>query len=99
MSGNAIEIIRVVLGGAGVAIIAAVGKLIKDARDGRTAREDTTIKRWQELANEHERNSERAWGIVAAYRRWYTRLWAAYVGATNDRDTFPTDPTHQDENA
>lgn len=93
---NAPEILGIILGTGTVGIVTVVVKALKDRAEGKTAREDTAIKRWQELASEHQRNAEKAWTIVAAYRKWYPRVLFAYVGATNDRDTFPTDPTQED---
>lgn len=94
---NATEILILLLGGGGVGIGTLAVKALKDRREGRTAREDTAITRWKELAGEREAEKEKAWGVVAAYRRWYPSLWAAYVTATADRETFPADPTQAEK--
>lgn len=93
---NATEIIMVLLGGGLVTILTVGGKVIKDYRDGRTAREDSTIARWKEIADEHERSAERAWGIVSAYRRLWPRLWADFVALGGDRDKYPPDPAYDE---
>lgn len=90
---NATEFITGILGGGLVLLIPVIMKAVKDWREGKIAREDTAIHRWKVIAERQEASAERAWFIVGKYRTEYAKLWAAYVGVTGDRETFPLDPS------
>lgn len=87
------QVVAVLLGGGSVATLTVIIKAVRDWREGKTAREDTAIERWQKFASRMENSANDAWSTVSEYRRWYLQLWAAYVTATGDRSTFPADPT------
>lgn len=95
--GGAVELLAVILGGGTVAVLSTVFKAIQKHSEGRTAREDTAISRWKEIAAERQQESEHKSGVIAAYRRWYPRLWAAYMGTAGRKDYFPPDPSQPDD--
>lgn len=92
MTANLSEVITLLLGGGLVAIVTVLIKAVREWREGRTAREDTAISRWRDLANEQKHAADKGWGLVAIYRSAYIQLWAAYASATGDRSSFPADP-------
>lgn len=102
MNGDSTDLLRILIGGGFggglIGVLTIIYKGWKEWRDGRLAKEDTAIKRWRELAAEYRGESENKSLVIAAYRLWYPRVWAAYVQATGDRDTYPTDPTQPEEN-
>jgi len=93
MGVGATELITGILGGGLVMLIPVVTKAVRDWRQGKMLKEDTAIQRWKELVERLEADERKAWKMVAAYRNEYTKIWTAYVGATDDRETFPIDPT------
>lgn len=89
------EWVNLVLGGAGVSLIAAIAAAIRDYRKGRVMRDDTAIARWRELRAEKAAEAEKAWRLLAWYRAHYAPLWAAYMsqcGTAEDRERFPPSP-------
>lgn len=94
---GAVELLAVILGGGTVAVLSTIFKAIREHSEGRTAREDTAINRWRDIATEREREATRKGETIAAYRRWYPRLWAAYMGKPGPHDSFPPDPAQPDD--
>lgn len=80
------------MGGGLILVIPVLVKAWKQIREGQITKEDTAINRWKEISEEEHREARKAWTIVDAFRQWYHPLWAAYVRATGDDKTFPSDP-------
>lgn len=91
--GSATEILSVILGAGSVGILTVIIKAFKDRAAGKTAREETAITRWRDLADAYKRESEKKSEVIAAYRRWYPRLWSAYQGKPGPKQYFPSDPS------
>lgn len=94
---SATSILGVILGAGTVSILKVLFDAIRKRSEGRTAREDTAITRWRELASEYQQESINKSRTIAAYRRWYPRLWAAYQGKPGPKTYFPVDPTQPDD--
>lgn len=86
------DIILLLLSGGLVGIIPIVMRFIKQLRDGTLAKEETALGRWKELATKAQADVDRERAITSMFRRWYPRLWAAYVTSTGDVHSFPADP-------
>lgn len=92
------DVVQLVLGGSGVTVLVALGKLLKDRREGKLMREDTAITRYKDLAVQSEKGAEKAWRLVSWYRSHYPLLWAEYMhscGTPADRDRFPPAPPEE----
>ena len=93
----ATSVLSVILGAGTVGILKVIFDAWNKRASGRAAREDTAITRWRDLANEYQQESLNKSTTIAAYRRWYPRLWAAYQGKPGPKAYFPSDPTQPDE--
>lgn len=91
------QFIVIIMGGGIVALIPAIQKWVKQTRDGRVAKEDTAISRWKELATEKREEASSKAAKLAAYQKWYHRIWTRYVVLTGDEDTFPSDPCEHEQ--
>lgn len=89
------NLVNVALGGSGVTILIAFGKLIKDRRDGKLIREDKAISRYKDIAKQNARSANKGWRLVNWYKTSYSLLWAEYMskcGTEEDRHRFPPSP-------
>lgn len=91
------NLLTLLLGGGLATIVTLVVKAVREWREGRTAREDTAISRWKELAKEYKAEGEAKSQVIRAYRRVYPRLWSAYMGKPGSHLPFPSDPTQPED--
>ena len=95
----ATSVLGVILGAGTVGVLKVIFDALSKRNAGKAAREDTAITRWRDLATEYQQESLNKSHTIAAYRRWYPRLWAAYMGKPSPHAYFPTDPTQPDDDS
>lgn len=95
-----VELWNVVLGGGGaISIITALISWQKDRAKGKLMKEDTAIARLKEDYDRKKREAEKAWRIVAWFRLYYPRLWAAYMRLPpEDKEEYPPTPPPEIDN-
>jgi hypothetical protein len=67
------DLMKILAGGSGVAILTAVSKFISDWRKGRVMKEDTALARMQRDYDRKCSEAEHAWALVAWYRDGYVK--------------------------
>lgn len=87
------EIMKFILGGGGVALLAALGKLGYDWLQGRVMREESAVTQWQGIARSRLEEIHRKDAELNAYKAAYAALWRAYaVLPPLDKPEFPVVP-------
>lgn len=87
------ELIALIFGGGGVALLTALGKLIKDWQQGRVLKEDNAITYYQTRVHELESENRELDRKLSVYRRAYAELWRVYrIGPPPGKVAFPFDP-------
>lgn len=88
------EIMKFILGGGGVALLAAVGKLTYDWIHGRVMKEESAVAQWQGIARSRLDEIHRLRAELDAYKRSYSAIWRAYtIGPPPGTQHFPFIPS------
>ena len=67
------------VGGGGITgLTIKLWQIVREHRTGQLQREDTTISRWQTIAEREEREKREMEWELRWYRRHYAEIWAAY---------------------
>ena len=91
------DLIAIIFGGGGVALLTALGKLIKDWQQGRVLKEDNAITYYQTRVHDLEGENRELETQLALYRRAYAELWRVYrIGPPPGKVEFPFDPADFD---
>lgn len=92
------EIMKFILGGGGVALLAAFGKLAYDWIQGRVMKEESAVAQWQGIARSRLDEIHRLRAELDAYKRSYSAIWRAYtLGPPPGSIHFPFIPTGEDQ--
>lgn len=87
------DIMKFILSGGGVALLAAFGKLAYDWIQGRVMREESAVTQWQGIARSRLEEIHRKDAELNAYKAAYSALWRAYVVLPPlDKQDFPVVP-------
>lgn len=81
-----------VVGGGGVTgLVFKLWQIVREHQTGQLQREDTTISRWQTIAEREEREKREMEWELRWYRRHYAEIWVAYsMLSPPDKTTFPS---------
>ena len=87
------EIMKLMLGGGGVAILGAFGKLAYDWIHGRVMKEESAVAQWQGIARSRLDEIHRLKTTVLWFEANYALLWLAYERLPPaDKKAFPFAP-------
>ena len=87
------EIMKFILGGGGVALLAALGKLGYDWLHGRVMREESAVTQWQGIARSRLEEINRLRTRLTWFEANYALLWVAYARLPpDDKPSFPFAP-------
>lgn len=87
------EIMKFILGGGGVALLAAVGKLTYDWIHGRVMKEESAVAQWQGIARSRLDEIHKLKARVAWFEGNYALLWLAYERLPPaEKQSFPFSP-------
>lgn len=87
------EIMKFILGGGGVALLAAVGKLAYDWIQGRVMKEESAVAQWQAIARSRLDEIHRQKARLTWFEANYALLWLAYERLPPaDKQSFPFAP-------
>lgn len=95
MDGDISQLIIAVAGGGGVTGLLVKGwQILKEHNADKLDREDTTIAKWQAIAEEREQEAHYMRWELNWYRRNYQELLLAYASLPpSDKRKFPSFPT------
>ena len=87
------EIMKLILGGGGVALLGALGKLAYDWIQGRVMKEESAVAQWQGIARSRLDEIHRQKARLAWFEANYALLWLAYERLPpKEKQSFPFSP-------
>lgn len=87
------EIMKLILGGGGVALLGAFGKLAYDWIQGRVMKEESAVAQWQGIARSRLDEIHRLKARLSWFEPNYALLWLAYSRLPpDDKPSFPFAP-------
>lgn len=88
------EIIALIFGGGGVALLTALGKLISDFRHGKVVKEESAVAYYKDRISDLAAENRELEQHLIAYRSAYAEMWRVYrIGPPPGQIDFPFDPT------
>lgn len=92
------EVMKLILGGGGVTLLAAFGKLAYDWVQGRVMKEESAVTQWQGIARSRLDEIHRMKVRLAWFEANYALLWLAYSRLPPpDKEAFPFSPPPPDD--